>query len=101
MESPPNLEVGSAKYTDPSGTYTNSFGNTTEAATWSHTITTAVQAAKYPNGNLFPFPNPGAWKVYAGACAANDPHVLNATLTDPTAYVTPAGTTASPSPPRT
>jgi Tfp pilus assembly protein PilV len=86
MESAPNFVVGSAKYTNPSGTYTNTFG-TSETATWAHAITTPLQASKYANGNLFPFPNPGAWKVYGGACTANDPHVLSSSLTDPTAYV--------------
>ncbi|MGH2865103.1 MAG: type IV pilus modification PilV family protein [Solirubrobacteraceae bacterium] len=92
IDSTPNFVVGSAKYGNTSGTYANDLG-TNEAATWAHTITTPVLAGKYPNGNLFPFPSPGAWKVYAGACTANDPKVLNSALADPSAEVQPASTT--------
>ncbi|MGA2452206.1 MAG: hypothetical protein ABSG93_01700 [Solirubrobacteraceae bacterium] len=90
MESAPNFELGSAKTgTFASGVYTPVFG-TTASETWATSITTPIETSgtKYPHGNLFPFPTPGAWRVYAGACTANDPHTLNSAITDPTAYVT-------------
>lgn len=104
MESSPNFELGSAKAgTWSAGTYTPVFGTTTTASsttaneTWATSITTPIETAgtKYPNGNLFPFPAPGAWDVYAGACTANNPHTLNAAITESTVDVT-GGTTTPP-----
>ncbi len=101
MESSPNFELGSAKAgTWSAGTYTPVFGTTTTASsttaneTWATSITTPIETAgtKYPNGNLFPFPAPGAWDVYAGACTANNPHTLNAAIGESTLDVT-GGTT--------
>jgi Tfp pilus assembly protein PilV len=103
MESSPSFELGSAKAgTWSSGIYTPVFGTTTTASsttanpTWAESITTPMETggSKYPNGNLFPFPAPGAWGVYAGACTENDPHTLNAAITEPTVDVTPATTHA-------
>jgi Tfp pilus assembly protein PilV len=94
MESSPNFEIGSAKAgTFSSGTYTPVFGSTS-AETWASTITTPIEAGgtKYPHGNLFPFPSPGAWQVYAGACTANEPEALNSAIKTPTAFVTPGKT---------
>jgi len=96
MESAPNFELGSAKSGGfSSGTYTPDFG-TTASETWANAITTPIESSgtKYPHGNLFPFPSPGAWRVYAGACTANDPHTLNSAITDSTAYVTGGKTQA-------
>lgn len=96
MEATPNFELGSAKAgTWSAGTYTPVFG-TTASETWANAITTPIEATgtKYPHGNLFPFPSPGAWRVYSGACIANDPHTLNSSITDPTAYVTAGKTQA-------
>jgi type II secretory pathway pseudopilin PulG len=89
MESAPNFELGSAKAgTFASGIYTPVFG-TTAAATWASSITTPIEVGgtKYPHGNLFPFPEHGAWQVYAGACTANAPHTLNSSIETPTQYV--------------
>jgi hypothetical protein len=103
MESSPNFEIGSAKAgTWSAGTYTPVFGTTTTASsttaneTWATSITTPIETAgtKYPNGNLFPFPAPGAWDAYAGACTANNPHTLNATIGESTEDVI-GGTTQS------
>jgi Tfp pilus assembly protein PilV len=96
MESAPNFELGSAKSGGfASGIYTPDFG-TTASETWANAITTPIESSgtKYPHGNLFPFPTPGAWRVYAGACTANDPNTLNPAITDSTAYVTGGKTQA-------
>jgi Tfp pilus assembly protein PilX len=92
MASPPDFEVATAEHTTTSGLYTPSFGKATSTS-WLSSFTTPAEG-KSPQGNLFPFPTPGAWKVYAGGCTADDPHTLNSALTDSTAYVTPAKTTA-------
>jgi Tfp pilus assembly protein PilV len=103
MESSPNFELGSAKAgTWSSGIYRPVFGTTTTASsttpneTWNTSITTPIETAgtKYPHGNLFPFPAPGAWDVYAGACTANNPHTLNAAISESTVDVTGATTQA-------
>lgn len=90
MESAPNFELGSATGTFSSGVYTPVFGTLSSSASWASAITTPIEAAgtKFPHGNLFPFPTPGAWRVYAGACTANDPHTLNSSVADPSVYVT-------------
>jgi len=44
---------------------------------------------------LFPFT--GAYTVYAGSCTADDPHAINAAVTDSTAIVT-GGSTVEPTP---
>jgi Tfp pilus assembly protein PilV len=93
MASPPEFEVATAEHTTTAGLYTPSFGKATSTS-WLSAFTTPAEG-KYPQGNLFPFPTgtSGAWKVYAGACTANDPHKLNASLIDPTEYVTAGKTT--------
>jgi Tfp pilus assembly protein PilV len=87
MGQTPEFELGSAN-----GHFTEGQWEVTPG-TYAHTITTPKEPTKYPNGNLFPFVSPGAWKVYAGACTENDPYKLsNATITDPGGLV-PAGKT--------
>jgi Tfp pilus assembly protein PilV len=44
---------------------------------------------------MFPFTSP--YTVYAGSCEADDPHAINAAITDPTATIV-GGTTVEPSP---
>jgi Tfp pilus assembly protein PilV len=92
MGSTPNFELATAEHTTTSGVYTPVFGKATSTS-WLHAFTTPAEG-KYPQGNLFPFPSPGAWKVYSGGCTADDPHTVSSSLTDSTAYVTPAKTTA-------
>ncbi len=91
MQLTPNFEVATAEHTTTSGLYTPMFGKATSTS-WLSTITSPAEG-KSPQGNLFPFPTPGAWKVYAGACTANDPHTLNSSLTDSTTLVTAGKTT--------
>jgi Tfp pilus assembly protein PilV len=92
MQSTPNFEAATAEHTTTAGLYTPVFGKAASTS-WLAAITTPAEGQS-PQGNLFPFPAPGAWKVYAGACTANDPHTFNAALTDSTGYVTGGKTTA-------
>jgi Tfp pilus assembly protein PilV len=92
MEATPDFELGSAKGTYTATSYEPAFGST-EAGTYAHAIATPIEATKYPHGNLFPFTEPNSWRVYAGACTANNPNKLNGAIIDPTGYVTSGNTT--------
>jgi Tfp pilus assembly protein PilV len=89
----PFYEVGSTEGEFTSGVWTVKTEPSSGVSTYAHAITTPKEAIKYTNGNLFPFPEPKAWTVYAGACTANNPNELNSTITDPTGLVKPAQTT--------
>jgi type II secretory pathway pseudopilin PulG len=88
MGATPEFELGdSGKGKFSSGTYT------VEPNVYEQKATTPKEPVKYPNGNLFPFPAATPWKVYAGACTSNDPHKLNAAITDPLGVVTAGAST--------
>jgi Tfp pilus assembly protein PilV len=88
MGATPEFELGdSGKGSLSAGKYS------VEPNTYATEETTPKEAVKYPNGNLFPFPETEPWKVYAGACPENDPHKLNGTITDPHGVVLPGKTT--------
>lgn len=82
MEEPPYFEVGSTKGSFSAGDYK------VEPGTYQNTATSPIESVKYPNGNLFPFPEPNAWQVYSGACPENEPSKPSS------AYVLPGKTTA-------
>ena len=48
--------------------------------TYASTATSPIETLRYPHGNLFPFPAPKTWTVYAGDCIANNPLEVNAAL---------------------
>jgi Tfp pilus assembly protein PilV len=86
VEEAPHLSVGGPGAYGSGGTFTAEPGQE-----WAHTLTTPKAETKYPNGNLFPFPEPtGAWKVFAGACKENEP---KSPATAPSAYVLSGKTT--------
>ncbi len=48
--------------------------------TFAATATSPTEAVKFPHGDLFPFPAPKAWTIYAGDCTANNPLEVNTAL---------------------
>ncbi len=48
--------------------------------TFASTATSPTETIKFPHGDLFPFPSPKAWSVYAGDCTANNPLEVNTAL---------------------
>jgi len=60
--------------------------------TYAETATSPTEAAKYPNGNLFPFPSPNTWTAYAGDCTSNNPATFDKAIEPPTPLVKPSET---------
>jgi Tfp pilus assembly protein PilV len=87
MELTPFFEVGGTEVESVGGKSTVNTQPASGSSTYAHAIETPREAAKFTNGNLFPFPKPKAWTVYAGACPANNPNELNSSITDPTGFV--------------
>jgi Tfp pilus assembly protein PilV len=89
MNAEPNFEVGS---TVPKFSSAGAFE--VIPGTYNSTATTPKLEAKYPNGNLFPFPSPGAWTAYAGDCVANDAETVSAKAVKDASVVLGASETA-------
>ena len=66
--------------------------------TFASTATSPTETVKFPHGNLFPFPSPKAWTVYAGDCTANNPLEVNTAqkLEGASALKEPATTVVNP-----
>ncbi|HUB73266.1 MAG TPA: hypothetical protein VL979_04425 [Solirubrobacteraceae bacterium] len=87
MGESPNFQKGNAL--SPT-TFSSTAGKFEVApAGFKATITSPTQAAKYPAGNLFPFPSPKAWTAYAGDCPENNPEKWLATEKAETAVLLP------------
>jgi type II secretory pathway pseudopilin PulG len=76
LEPAPNLELGSTRFGvfGKEGEY-NALPGTTEAGSYKEKATTPISGTYYPTGDLFPFQ--GAWVVYPGDCAENNPETVD------------------------
>jgi type II secretory pathway pseudopilin PulG len=96
LEPAPNFEVGSTRFGPfgKEGEYEALPGvHESVPASYSEKATTPISPVYYPAGDLFPYE--GAWTVYAGDCAENNPEVADpgqfATNSDPSVSLTPGG----------
>ncbi len=122
LEPAPDFELGSTRFGPfgKEGEYEALPGEyeAVPGKSYAATATTPISAVYYPSGDLFPYE--GAWSVYAGDCAENNPEVadlaqfpknsdpsvtpapgVNATVKVPTSMVTlktNKGTKAAPGP---
>ncbi|HSZ05578.1 MAG TPA: hypothetical protein VK778_10325 [Solirubrobacteraceae bacterium] len=87
----PKLELGSTLFAAAESGGEERYNATTNNV-YAQTALSAT-AAKYPYGDLFPFPS--HWSVYAGDCAENNPALVVTTETIPpgSALVSPGGRT--------
>ncbi len=84
---PPEFEVGSNHFS-----YEGSEENyQAETGKYASSAVTA-QGVRYSTGDLFPFLEPNKWLVYSGDCLANNPHTIDAAVSDGEVLVK-AGTT--------
>ena len=85
----PEFELGSTSFQYEAGgeehykALTGSFG----------TAAMTPAGLKYLSGDLFPFPSPGAWSVYAGDCTKNNPSAIKEVELPSGVYVEPGKTT--------
>lgn len=98
-----DFELGSTRSRlGTGGIYEALPGAAGEPSPYEARATSPKEPAKYPNGNLFPFPKStetekgeNSWGVYAGDCPANNPETVTGSLIKPQEYVSvsPAATT--------
>ncbi len=79
LEPAPNFELGSTRFGTfgKEGEYEALPGEieAVPGKSYAATATTPISAVYYPSGDLFPYE--GAWSVYAGDCAENNPEVAD------------------------
>ncbi len=74
-------------------TFNSESAYATAPGTYGASATTPRESLHYPTGDLFP--QPRAWTVYAGDCAANNPTKWEGSLEPGSATVTPGGNTTT------
>jgi Tfp pilus assembly protein PilV len=85
IPAPPEFEVGSSAFEYEAG------GEEHYKALAGSYATAAMTAAglKYLSGDLFPFPSPSSWSVYAGDCTNNNPSTIKEVELQPGVFVEP------------
>lgn len=95
LEPAPNFELGSTRFGPfgKEGEYEALPGEieAVPGKSYAATATTPISAVYYPSGDLFPYE--GAWSVYAGDCAENNPEVA-----DPAQFPKNSDPSATPAP---
>ena len=71
LTSEPKFELGSTEFGEYQSTGEHQYHALT--GTYASTAETAKYEGSYPTGDLFPFPEPNKWLVYAGDCPENNP----------------------------